>query len=214
MKPVPIGKVQDTIREFLAGKDSPVLRLMKARGTDPFRVLVSTILSARTNDKTTAPVTKRLFKIIKSPNDLEKKSLQQIEQLIYPVSFYKNKAKYLKALPAFLKDGVPRTLEGLIALPGVGRKTAGIVLVESFDTHAISVDIHVHRISNRLGYVKTKTPYETEMALQKKLPKKYWKTYNRTLVAFGQLQCTPASPKCSTCPARKYCNRVGVTRSR
>ena len=134
------------------------------------------------------------------------------------MGFYKNKAKYLKELPAVLKqlfnNIIPQTVEELILLPGVGRKTANLVVAVGFQKPAMCVDVHVHRISNRFGYIKTKTPYESEMALRKKMPVKYWETYNSMIVAFGQNLCKPISPFCSKCPVKKYCNRVGITTSR
>lgn len=217
MKPVPIGKVHDILEHFVSTFEAPTVRLMKVRGADPFKILVSTILSARTNDKITAPVTARLFKTVKKLNDLNKLSAKQIESLIYPVGFYRTKAKHLKELPRainYFNGKIPKTIDELIQLPGVGRKTANLVMTEAFDEDAICVDTHVHRIMNRLGYVKTKNTFQTEMVLRKKLPKQYWKSINHILVAFGQQHCTPIKPKCSTCPVRIYCNRIGVKKSR
>ena len=143
---------------------------------------------------------------------------KEIEKLIYPVGFYKTKAKHLKQLPIILKqefnNKIPETIEELIKLPGVGRKTANLVVTIAFNKPGICVDTHVHKIMNRIGYIETKTPYETEMRLRDKLPKKYWKTINSILVAFGQNLCTPISPHCSNCPINKYCNRLGVKKSR
>jgi len=218
MKPVPIGKVHNILENFTSTFEAPVVTLMKVRGADPFKILVSALLSARTNDKITAPVTARLFKTVKRLHDLEKLSTKQIELLIYPVGFYKTKAKHLKELPKVIDEKfhgkIPKTIDELIELPGVGRKTANLVMTEAFDEHAICVDVHVHRILNRLGYVRTKNPFQTEMVLRKKLPKQYWKTINHILVAFGQKHCTPIAPKCSSCPVRIYCNRIGIVKSR
>ncbi|TAL55114.1 MAG: endonuclease III [Nanoarchaeota archaeon] len=218
MKPMLIGKVHDTLEHFVSTFEAPVVTLMKVRGADPFKILVSTILSARTNDKITAPATTRLFKTVKKLNDLNKLSTKQIESLIYPVGFYKTKAKHLKELPKAINENfdgkIPKTIDELIQLPGVGRKTANLVMTEAFDEDAICVDTHIHRIMNRLGYVKTKNTFQTEMVLRKKLPKQYWKSINHILVAFGQQHCTPINPKCSTCPVRIYCNRIGVKKSR
>jgi endonuclease III len=192
----------------------PVVELIKAQTKDPFKVLVTTILSARTKDQITATVVKKLFKKISTPSDLKKYSQKQLEEFIYPIGFFRNKAKHLKELPDVLEkefNGViPDDVDTLTKLPGVGRKTANLVVAVAFAKPAICVDIHVHRISNRLGYVKTTTPFETEMTLRKKLPKKYWIHYNTILVAFGQHTCTPISPKCSQCPVHSYCMRVGV----
>ncbi len=217
MKKVPIGKVHDILQEYVKQFNAPVVTLMKVRGADPFKILVSTILSARTNDIVTAPVTERLFKTVQSPEDLKKLSIRQIEKLIYPVSFYKTKARHLKELPAALlkfNNKVPQSIDELLEIPGVGRKTANLVMTEAFDKDAICVDTHVQSILNRLGYIKTKNPLETEMILRKKLPREYWKTINPILVAFGQKHCTPQFPRCSTCPVLKQCNRIGVKRSR
>mgnify|MGYP001565957643 CR=1 FL=1 len=214
MKLIPIGKVHDILKVYTSKFEAPSVTLMKIRGSEPFKILVSTILSARTNDKVTAPVSERLFKTVKQLNDFKKLSLKKIEKLIYPVGFYRTKARHLKLLPKVIDEKfggkIPKTIDELILLPGVGRKTANLVMTEAFDQYAICVDTHVHRIMNRLGYVKTKTPLQTEMALRKKLPKQYWKTINPVLVAFGQNHCKPINPKCSTCPIKKYCNKVGI----
>ena|SRR3989344_3612488 len=194
----------------------PVIEFIKVQKKDPFRILIATILSARTNDRTTAEVCKRLFKKVKNFRDLDKLNVKEIEKLIYPVGFYRNKAKSLKKLPAKIKElkGIPRNIDDLLKLPGVGRKTANLVLVNAFDKDAIGVDVHVHRISNRLGYVKTKNPEETEKALRKKLPRRYWKDINRLFVMLGQNICKPVSPYCSKCPINKYCKKVGVKKRR
>jgi endonuclease III len=183
------------------------------RHKDPFKILVSVILSARTKDKVTARATKRLFTQVKRPNDLTKLSQKQIQELIYPVGFYKTKAKHLKQLPRFIKNGIPQEISELVMLPGVGRKTANLVRSSAFNKPGICVDTHVHRITNRWDYVKTRTPHKTEMVLRKKLPKNHWKEINHLLVLFGQNTCTPISPWCSKCPVRS-CKRVGVTRTR
>ena len=199
-------------REFTAHA-SPIIELIEAQTHDPFCVLVGTILSARTKDQCTAGAVRRLFAKAKgetfSPDDLEWLTLDEIEKLIYPVGFYRDKAKHLKALPDAIKTkfaGVlPRTVEELCELPGVGRKTANLTVAVGFDLPAICVDVHVHRICNRLGLIKTKTPLETEMTLRRILPVKYWKTWNSHLVSFGQTRCTPLRPKCDGCPIRRYC---------
>ncbi len=203
-------------KEFRAHA-SPVIELIEAQTHDPFCVLVGTILSARTKDACTAGAVKRLFGAAHSaafaPADLERLSVAEIEKLIYPVGFYHDKARHLKELPRVLKEkfgGVlPRTVEELCELPGVGRKTANLTVAVGFDLPAICVDVHVHRISNRLGLVKTKTPLETEMALRKSLPVRYWKTWNSHLVSFGQTRCAPRSPRCADCPIRRLCPHAG-----
>ncbi len=193
---------------------SPVVDLIEAQTKDPFKILVTTILSARTKDQTTSDVVHRLFKKISVPEDIDKYSVEELERMVYPVGFFRNKAKYLKELPRVLKDkfnnNVPDEIDELIMLPGVGRKTANLVRAIAFKKPAICVDIHVHRISNRFGYIKIKTPFESEMVLRGKLPKKYWINYNSFLVAFGQNHCTPRNPKCSTCLLYDECERVGV----
>ena len=199
-------------REFEAHA-APIIELIEAQTHDPFCVLVGTILSARTKDACTAGAVRRLFAAAEggrfAPSDLERLSLRRIEELIYPVGFYHDKARHLKALPAVLRErfgGVlPHTVEELCEFPGVGRKTANLTVAVGFDLPAVCVDVHVHRICNRLGLVSTGTPYETEMTLRRMLPVKYWKTWNSRLVSFGQTRCSPLRPKCEGCPIRRYC---------
>lgn len=192
----------------------PIVDLVEVQTKDPFKILIATTLSARTSDSVTAEACKKLFVKANSLNDLEKLTVKQIEKLIYPVGFYRNKAKHLKKLPLVLKEKfdnkIPKTIEELIALPGVGRKTANLVMAVAFKIPAICVDVHVNRIMNRFGYIKTKNPLETEMALRKKLPKKYWLKINYIIVAFGQNLCKPINPQCNICPVYKYCKRVDV----
>jgi len=181
---------------------------------DPFKVLISCLLSLRTQDKTTAAASARLFVLAQTPEQMNQLSVKIIEKAIYPVGFYITKARRIPQICQILLDQyhgkVPDDLDTLLALPGVGRKTANLVLTLGHDKMGICVDVHVHRISNRWGYVKTKTPEETEFALRKKLPKKYWKTYNDLLVAFGQNLCKPISPFCSRCSLTRFCLQVGV----
>lgn len=197
---------------------TPVVELIEVQTKDPFKVLVTTILSARSKDQTTAQVAKKLFTKVKQPQDLRKLTLKQLERLIYPIGFYRNKAKFLRALPDALDvefgGRIPNEVDALTRLPGVGRKTANLVVAVAFKKPALCVDVHVHRIMNRLGYVKTATPFETEMALRASLPKKFWLDVNWVLVSFGQHHCGPVSPRCSTCVVRELCERRGVTRSR
>lgn len=196
---------------------APIIELIEAQTHDPFCVLVGTILSARTKDACTAGAVRRLFATAQgecfTAADLERLDIAEIEHLIYPVGFYRDKARHLKALPRVLREtfgGVlPHTVEELCELPGVGRKTANLTVAVGFDLPAICVDVHVHRISNRLGLVRTKTPLETEMALRKRLPVRYWKTWNSHLVSFGQTRCGPLRPKCEGCPIRDYCREDG-----
>ena len=209
-----IGKVHTILMEEYARHKMPVVELIQAQTKEPFNVLVATILSARTKDQTTAEVVKRLFKDVKKADDFRRFTVEEIEKIIYPVGFFREKAKHLKKLPDVLDDKfkgiIPDTVEELIELPGVGRKTANLVVAIGFNLPAICVDIHVHRISNRLGYLTTKNPLETEMALRKHLPEKYWITYNSCFVSFGQNTCSPINPKCNICPIYKYCSRVNV----
>ena len=203
-------------REFVS-HDAPIIELIQAHTRDPFCVLVGTLLSARTKDQCTAGAVKRLFAEARGdvfrPGDLVRLTVQEIERLIYPVGFFRDKARHLKRLPSVLEEkfgGVlPHTVEELCELPGVGRKTANLTVAVGFDLPAICVDVHVHRICNRLGLVRTKTPFETEMALRKILPVRYWKTWNSHLVSFGQTRCGPIRPKCEGCPISRYCMHDG-----
>ncbi len=201
------------LREACLSFTEPVVTQI-AKDNDPFKVLVSTLLSLRTKDDTTKEASLNLFKQADTPKKLSLLSEEEIEKLIYPVGFYKTKAKNLKKISKILIDKyssrVPDKLEELLALPNVGRKTANLVLSKGYNKAAICVDIHVHRISNRLGLVKTKNPKETEFELMRILPKKYWIEYNDLLVPFGQNICRPISPFCSKCPISGFCDRVGV----
>jgi len=215
VKKVNIGRIHSILKKLVLSFRVPIVDFIEMQTKDPFKVLVSTMLSARTKDETTTEACRKLFRKVKNPSDLDKYSARQLERLIYPVGFYRTKAKNLKKLAGALKNRkVPDNIEELVKLPGVGRKTANLVVVIAFGKHGVCVDTHVHRIMNRFGYVRTKTPHETEAALRKKLPKRYWLSINSILVAFGQHLCRPVSPRCSKCPVRNYCNRAGVTRSR
>ena len=184
----------------------------------PFETLVSTILSLRTRDKVTEEASRRLLSAAATPEAIAALPRSRVEKLIYPVGFYRTKAGNLRETCRILieKHGgrVPRDMEELLALPGVGRKTANLVLTVGYDDYGICVDTHVHRISNLWGYVRTRGPEETEFALRKKLPKRHWKTYNDLLVTFGQNLCVPVSPWCSRCPVENFCGKVGLKRSR
>ena len=197
----------------------PAVGVIADRAMDrPFETLVSTILSLRTRDKVTEAASQRLLDSAPTPEIMMNLPTKEIERLIYPVGFYHTKAGHLReiCLRLFRDSGsaVPRSMEELLKLPGVGRKTANLVLTVGFGDYGICVDTHVHRISNLWGYVATKTPEETEFALRKKLPRRHWKTYNDILVTFGQNLCVPASPWCSKCPIAEYCPRIGLKRSR
>lgn len=209
-----IDIVMQRLGEHFLQVQTPIVDLIQATTQDPFRVLVSTILSARTKDETTAAAVTRLFERIDTPQELAKLSYDEINKLIFPVGFHNTKAKHLKELPAVLErefgGEVPPEIDDLLRLPGVGRKTANLVRAVAFSLPAICVDVHVHRICNRWGYIKTSTPLESEMALRQILPEKHWLKINSYVVAFGQNLCTPRKPKCEICPIYQYCKRVGV----
>lgn len=213
-----IEKVIAILRKEVKKYNAPIVTLVAQTHHDPFRVLIATVLSLRTKDQVTANACKKLFVVADTPENMLLLSEKEIEELIYPVGFYRTKARNIKKICQKLLDEydgrVPDDLDELLKFPNVGRKTANLVLTEGYNIPAMCVDVHVNRISNRLGYVKTKTPHETEMALRKKLPKKYWGDYNYLLVAHGQHICVPISPFCSKCPVNKYCERKGVARSR
>ncbi|MBT4333074.1 MAG: endonuclease III [Candidatus Cloacimonetes bacterium] len=209
-----INKIYKVLEKQFQSYPAPVVDLIEAQTKDPFKILVTTMLSARTKDQTTSEVAHRLFESVNKPEDINKYKVEELEKLIHPVGFFRNKARYLKKLPDVLKNEfnniVPDEIDDLITLPGVGRKTANLVRAIAFKKPAICVDVHVHRICNRIGYVETKTPFETEMALREKLPPKYWININSYLVAFGQNHCKPINPKCSSCQIYDECARNGV----
>lgn len=209
-----IGKVYTVLKKEFSKNRVPVVELIEIQTKDPFKVLVTTILSARTKDQTTAAASAKLFRRVNSPADLEHLSIVEIERLIFPVGFYHEKANHLKELPAAMRElfagSVPATVEELIQLPGVGRKTANLVVAVAFNKPAVCVDIHVHRIFNRLGFLVSKNPFDTEMILRKKLPMKYWTTFNSYFVSFGQHTCNPLNPWCDRCPVYQWCGRVNV----
>jgi endonuclease-3 len=196
----------------------PVVGVVAKESRDPFRILTACVLSLRTKDRTTAEASRRLFALASDPSSMLKLPLRVIERAIYPVGFYRTKAKQIRKICRRLLDvysgRVPDSIEELLTLTGVGRKTANLVVTVGYGKPGICVDIHVHRISNRWGYVRTETPEQTEQALRRKLPARYWITFNDLLVPFGQNICQPVSPWCSRCKLEKYCDRVGVTRSR
>jgi endonuclease-3 len=190
-----------------------VSQLASRRG-DPFQILISTILSSRTKDETTQAAAEKLFTRIQTPRDLDQLSVDEISQLIYPVGFYRIKSQHLKNLAKILlseyNGSIPDTLEKLLRLPGVGRKTANLVITLAYNQYGICVDTHVHRIVNRWGYVTTKTPIETEFALREQLPKHFWKRINALLIMLGKKICTPLTPKCHECMLSHLCQKVGV----
>ena len=202
------------LEQEVASYHTPVVDLIAVQTRDPFKVLVATILSARTKDETTAKASARLFKEAPDVHSLAGLSQEKIRKLIKPVGFFNNKAKFLRNLPGALKaydHKVPDDMDELVKLPGVGRKTANLVLSVAFDIPAICVDTHVHRIMNIWGFVKTKNPEATERALRKILPVKYWKKINSILVTFGQERCKPVGPQCDCCLFDQDCPKIGVT---
>lgn len=214
-----LAKVLRILRREIKKWKVPAVGVIAEHAIDrPFETLVSTILSLRTKDAVTEAASRRLLSHASTPETIVALPVRKIERLIYPVGFYHTKARNLKRTCRLLLEKhagrVPRNLEELLKLPGVGRKTANLVVTIGYDDYGICVDTHVHRITNLWGYIKTKTPEETEFALRKKLPKKYWKTYNDILVTFGQNLCAPVSPWCSKCPVEQYCEKVGLKRSR
>lgn len=196
----------------------PYVTEMVQTRRDPFRVLISTMLSLRTKDAVTESASQRLFALADTPAKMLKLTQRQIEKAIYPVGFYRTKARSIRRVCEQLigdyASRVPAEIDELVKLPGVGRKTANLVLTLGYGKLGICVDTHVHRITNRWGYVQTKNPEQTEMALREKLPQAYWIEINDELVALGQNICHPTSPKCSQCPVEKLCERVGVIRRR
>ncbi len=206
------------LRDYLKSKELPSVSQVAEKKRDPFRILISTVISLRTKDEVTLKASERLFELADNPEKILELDETTISQLIYPAGFYRTKAKNIKRIAEILvreyRGEVPPDMEKLLALPGVGRKTANLVLNLGFGIDGICVDTHVHRISNRMGWVKTKTPEETETELMKILPQRYWIEINEILVKFGQNVCSPISPRCSECPVKNYCNQIGVTKSR
>lgn len=210
-----VGNVLATVRKELPKFVEPSLT-KESRRRDPFRVLISCIISLRTKDAVTSAASERLFALADTPGSMQKLRVTQIQKAIYPASFFRVKAKNIKNVARIVakRGSVPDTIDELLELPNVGRKTANIVVTLGFNKPGVAVDTHVHRISNRLGYVATKHPDETEFALRDKLPRRYWIEYNDLLVTWGQNVCTPISPKCSQCGIRRWCGQVGVERTR
>jgi len=213
-----LGRVVPAVRRAVRGSPNPSVTEIALRSRCPFRVLVSTVISARTKDEVTGEAARRLFAKGATPRALARLSERTISALIYPAGFYRTKAKAIRALSSKLLrdyDGrVPDSMEGLLSLPGVGRKTANLVLTLGFGLPGICVDTHVHRVVNRLGIIRTMRPPETESSLRAVLRRDYWLEINDLLVMFGKTVCTPLSPRCSECPIRRSCRRIGVKRSR
>lgn len=218
MKDAQIHTAIKTLRRAARAWRLPIVTEMVQTRRDPFRVLISTMLSLRTKDAVTEIASRKLFALADTPATMVRLSPREIEQAIYPVGFYRTKAKNILKVCQQLIDEynsrVPDEIDELVKLPGVGRKTANLVLTLGYKKLGICVDTHVHRITNRWGYVRTKNPDATEMALREKLPQAYWIEINDELVALGQNICNPISPKCSQCPVSAWCDRVGVTKNR
>ena len=218
MRDEDIHEVVRRLREVYSRWKEPIVTEMSRKRRDPFGVLISCILSLRTQDRTTAEATRRLMEVAPDPKRMLELSEKEIAKLIYPVGFYNTKARNIREICRVLIEEhggrVPSDIDALLQLKGVGRKTANLVLTKGFGLPGICVDTHVHRITNRWGYVNTKTPEQTEMELRKKLPGEYWIEINDLLVAFGQNLCRPLSPFCSQCPIPGFCERIGVTKKR
>ena len=219
---MPLKNIRQIIRDLrnsTRGFQPPLVdTIIKEYGKNPFLILISCLLSLRAKDSITIHACRTLFKKATTPQDILDMPTSELETILFTIGFYKAKAATLKNVCAELIDRfnvvVPNTEEELLSIKGVGKKTANLVLGLAFDKSAICVDIHVHRISNRLGLVRTKTPEKTETALAALLPKKYWIEWNKLLVMWGQNICIPLSPKCSSCAIKNLCKRVGVTKSR
>jgi len=218
MKTETIDKIISILKKEVAKFPVPAVGRIAAETADPFRILISCLLSLRTRDEVTEAASDRLFHLAATPQSIATLHRNQIEKAIYPVSFYRNKTGQILSLSKMLlqhyNGNVPKEMDDLLRLPGVGRKTANLVLTVGFGQYGICVDTHVHRISNRLGLIKTKTANESEMALYETLPKRYWMTYNDILVPYGQFICRPISPFCGGCKIAIFCSKVGITTSR
>jgi endonuclease-3 len=213
-----INSVIKILKKELAVGIMPIVSHLAEDQRDPFVILISTLLSLRTKDEVTAVATDKLFELASTPEEMLKVPLDKISRTIYPVGFYRVKARNIhhtcRELIKRFASKVPDNIDDLLSIKGVGRKTANLVVSLAYGKDAICVDTHVHRISNRLGYVKTKAPDETEFALRKKLPRRHWIIYNTIMVAFGRQTCKPVSPLCTRCPINKFCDRVNVKLSR
>ncbi|MFY9397038.1 MAG: endonuclease III [Desulfomonilia bacterium] len=212
-----IDSVFSILEQEVRSLPEPVVSTV-ARTSDPFQVLVSTMLSLRTKDATTHEAFARLFALAPTPRDMVNTPVEKIELAIFPVGFYKTKARNIREVSRIILEEhggrVPDDMDALLKLPGVGRKTANLVIILAYGGMGICVDTHVHRITNRWGYVSTKTPDETEMRLREKLPQKYWRVINDYLVPYGQYICLPISPLCSRCRLLSLCERINVKKSR
>jgi len=214
----PFKEMVRILKRYLKDDVPAVTRIAQHEQKDPFLILVGTLLSLRTKDELTEKVMERLIRRARTPEELLKIPVGELQKLIYPVGFYRNKSKILMNVARIITDTykgtVPDSIDKLLTIKGIGRKTANLVVSEAYGKPGICVDTHVHRISNRIGAVTTKNPHQTEEALRKILPKQYWIIYNTLLVTFGKRICTPLSPRCSLCPIARLCARKGVMKHR
>jgi endonuclease III len=210
----PFERMMTTLASYLKDDVPVVTKISRAQQSDPFLVLVGTLLSLRTKDETTEKVMGGLVKRARTPEQILAIPEEELEKILYPVGFYRNKARTLRSVSEVIsghyKGRVPDSIDELLKIKGVGRKTANLVISEGYQKPGVCVDTHVHRISNRLGILETKDPHKTEEALRRILPEKYWIVYNTYLVSFGKRTCKPISPLCSVCPIGDLCRRVGV----
>ncbi len=213
-----IAVALERIQKVMPTWETPLVDAMGSAGESPYRILIATLLSLRTRDTVTAVVAPKLFARADTPTAMLALPVEELREIIHPITYYNNKVETIREVSRLIiekYDGkVPDDLDELLSMPGVGRKTANLVITAGYDKLGICVDIHVHRICTRFGYVQTKDPDKTEMALREKLPIEYWKRINGLLVSLGQNVCHSTSPKCSICPVNDLCERVGVTRSR
>lgn len=209
-----IDIVLSLVQQAIQSWPVPLMERLVKAGSDPFQILIACILSLRTRDSTTEEACARLFPLAADPHEMAQLPLKKIEKAIYPVGFYRTKGRQIREMSKKIcqefQGKVPDSMGNLLQLPGVGRKTANLVRTVGYQKLGICVDVHVHRICNRLGYVSTRRPDDTEAVLREKLPEKHWISLNTSLVPFGQNQCTPLSPQCNSCCIRHYCRRVGV----
>ncbi len=212
MKKNKIVKIIKILEKYYKKQREPTIRRTSRKNKDPYKVLITCLLSLRTQDKNTEKASKNLFEVADTPEEILKLPIKKLEKLIYSSGYYKNKAKTIKHVSKVLLDEykgkVPNKKEKLLAIKGIGPKTANIVLCFAFDKYVLPIDTHCHKIPNRLGWIKTKTPEQTEKELEKILPKKYWKEFNTLFVLHGQKICLTRNPKCNMCPIEKYCPKI------
>jgi endonuclease III len=212
-----IEKIMKILKSYYPSTEKTTLNRMRSN-PEAFKILISCLLSLRTQDKNTEIASGRLFAVASTPQEILNLPIKKLEKLIYSSGYYKNKARTIKHVSEIIiKDfggKVPKTRDELMSIKGIGPKTANIVLAFAFGKNVLPIDTHCHRIPNRLGWVKTKTPVQTEIELGKILPEKYWRDFNAIFVQFGKTICVPISPKCSICPISKYCPKIGVTKQR